>query len=35
MKPEVLSDFERNHLRDAFSVIKTLQGALANAHPIN
>ncbi|MCW8916994.1 MAG: DUF294 nucleotidyltransferase-like domain-containing protein [Magnetovibrio sp.] len=33
MKPEELSHFERNHLRDAFSVIKTIQGALANAHP--
>jgi len=35
MKPEELSHFERNHLRDAFSVIKTIQSALANAHPIS
>ncbi|MEG3619584.1 putative nucleotidyltransferase substrate binding domain-containing protein [Magnetovibrio sp. PR-2] len=32
MKPEELSHFERNHLRDAFSVIKTIQSAMANAH---
>lgn len=31
MKPEELSHFERNHLRDAFSVIKTIQGAMANS----
>ena len=34
MRPEELSHFERDHLRDAFSVIKTIQSALANAHPI-
>ena len=28
MQPEDLSEFERNHLRDAFMVIKTMPGAL-------
>lgn len=35
MKPEELSHFERNHLRDAFSVIKTIQAAMANAFPVH
>lgn len=35
MKPEELSHFERNHMKDAFSVIKTIQSALSNAHPIS
>jgi CBS domain-containing protein len=30
MPPSVLSDLERNHLRDAFVVVKTLQSALAH-----
>lgn len=30
MPPSVLSDLERTHLRDAFSVVKTLQSALAH-----
>ncbi|MGD9670334.1 MAG: putative nucleotidyltransferase substrate binding domain-containing protein [Hyphomicrobiaceae bacterium] len=29
-----LSHFERNHLRDAFTVVKTLQSALASSHQI-
>ncbi|MCC9620278.1 DUF294 nucleotidyltransferase-like domain-containing protein [Thalassospira sp. MA62] len=31
LRPESLSAFERTHLKDAFSVIKNLQGALENA----
>lgn len=30
MSPEDLSHFERNHLKDAFAVIKTIQSALAS-----
>lgn len=32
MMPEELSQFERSHLKDAFSVVKTIQSALANAY---
>ncbi len=35
MNPEDLSDFERNHLKDAFSVVKTIQNAMASAHQVN
>ncbi|GAB6051579.1 DUF294 nucleotidyltransferase-like domain-containing protein [Magnetospira thiophila] len=35
MDPDALSSFERNHLRDAFSVVKTMQSAMANAHHIS
>ena len=31
MPPADLSDLERNHLRDAFMVVKTMQSALAQA----
>ena len=31
MAPEGLSDLERNHLKDAFGVIKTMQSAAANS----
>jgi len=31
LQPESLSAFERSHLKDAFSVIKNLQGALEHA----
>ena len=31
MSPEDLSHFERNHLRDAFSVVKTIQSAMAQS----
>ncbi len=34
LKPEELSNFERSHLRDAFSVIKTIQSAMANSYSI-
>ena len=34
MAPDELSEFERNHLRDAFLVVKTQQSALSNAHQI-
>ncbi len=30
-----LSHFERNHLRDAFTVVKTLQAALASSHQMS
>lgn len=30
LAPASLSDFERSHLRDAFVVVKTLQGALGH-----
>jgi CBS domain-containing protein len=31
MSPAILSDLERNHLKDAFQVVKTMQGAASNA----
>ncbi len=34
LPPSVLSDLERNHLRDAFAVVKTLQSALAHRRGI-
>lgn len=34
MSPEDLSHFERNHLKDAFNVVKTIQASMANAHQI-
>lgn len=34
LSPAELSHFERNHLRDAFTVVKTLQSALASSHQI-
>ena len=34
LNPKELSHFERNHLRDAFTVVKTLQSALSNSHQI-
>jgi CBS domain-containing protein len=30
MSPDVLSPFERNHLKEAFAVVRTMQGALAS-----
>ncbi|WP_373237298.1 DUF294 nucleotidyltransferase-like domain-containing protein [Cohaesibacter celericrescens] len=35
MAPASLSDLERNHLKDAFTVIKTLQSALGNSQGAN
>ncbi|MCW9033203.1 MAG: DUF294 nucleotidyltransferase-like domain-containing protein [Alphaproteobacteria bacterium] len=35
MAPDDLSHFERNHLRDAFSVVKTIQAAMASSHQVN
>jgi len=35
MAPEDLSHFERNHLKDAFSVVKTIQSAMASSHQVN
>ncbi|WP_299439027.1 putative nucleotidyltransferase substrate binding domain-containing protein [uncultured Rhodospira sp.] len=32
VSPELLSNFERTQLKDAFSVVKTMQGALATAY---
>ncbi|WP_135076535.1 DUF294 nucleotidyltransferase-like domain-containing protein [Terasakiella sp. SH-1] len=32
MAPENMSHFERNHLKDAFNVVKTMQSALATAY---
>ncbi len=32
MAPEHMSHFERNHLKDAFNVVKTMQSALASAY---
>jgi len=34
MSPEDLSHFERNHLKNAFNVVKTMQSAMANAHQV-
>jgi len=34
MSPEDLSHFERNHLKDAFSVVKTIQSSMASAHNV-
>ena len=34
MSPEDLSHFERNHLKDAFNVVKTIQSSMANTHHI-
>jgi len=34
MAPEDLSHFERNHLKDAFSVVKTIQSSMASAHNV-
>jgi len=35
MAPDDLSDFERAHLKDAFSVVKTIQSAMASAYGKN
>ena len=35
MDPDNLSHFERNHLRDAFSVVKTMQSGMANHHHVS
>ncbi|MGF1660610.1 MAG: DUF294 nucleotidyltransferase-like domain-containing protein [Rubrimonas sp.] len=32
MSPATLSELERNHLKDAFLVVKTMQSAVANSH---
>jgi CBS domain-containing protein len=32
MAPDDMSHFERNHLKDAFNVVKTMQSALASAY---
>lgn len=32
--PDDLSHFERNHLKDAFQIVKTIQSAMANRHQI-
>jgi CBS domain-containing protein len=32
MPPAMLSELERNHLKDAFVVIKTMQSAAAQSH---
>jgi CBS domain-containing protein len=32
MPPGELSELERNHLKDAFIVVKTMQSAAANSH---
>ncbi len=34
MSPEELSHFERNHLKDAFNVVKTIQASMANAYQV-
>lgn len=34
MAPENLSQFERSHLKDAFSVVKTIQAAMQSSHNI-
>jgi CBS domain-containing protein len=34
LRLEELSNFERGHLKDAFSVVKSLQGVLANRYPM-
>lgn len=34
MNPDDLSHFERNHLRDAFAVVKTMQSAMAHHHHV-
>ncbi|MDJ0608089.1 MAG: putative nucleotidyltransferase substrate binding domain-containing protein [Kiloniellales bacterium] len=34
MSPEDLSHFERNHLKDAFDVVKTIQSSMANAYHV-
>jgi len=34
MAPDDLSHFERNHLKDAFSVVKTIQSAMASVYNI-
>jgi CBS domain-containing protein len=30
MSPDALSPFERNHLKEAFAVVRTMQGSLAS-----
>jgi len=32
MTPDALSQFERNHLKDAFNVVKTMQSALSQRY---
>jgi CBS domain-containing protein len=32
LPPGELSELERNHLKDAFVVVKTMQSAAANSH---
>jgi len=34
MSPEDLSNFERNHLKDAFSVVRTMQNVLSQRYKI-
>jgi len=35
LRPDELSNFERGHLKEAFSVVKSLQGALAHRYPMS
>ena len=35
LRPESLSNFERGHLKEAFAVVKSLQGALAQRYPMS
>ncbi|MBF0426678.1 MAG: cyclic nucleotide-binding/CBS domain-containing protein, partial [Magnetococcales bacterium] len=35
LPPDELSDLERNHLKDAFKVVKTLQRAMAIHHQVS
>ena len=35
LSPEALSQFQRNHLKDGFAVVKTIQSAVAAAHNVN
>ena len=35
LDPRALSNFERGHLREALKLIAAMQGALAQAYPVN
>ncbi len=35
LRPDELSNFERGHLKEAFAVVKSLQGALAHRYPMS
>ncbi len=35
LRPDALSNLERGHLKNAFAVVKSVQGSLARLYPVN